>query len=166
MGGGLLIALLVNLLPLSGLPDPWAIEDLLGKEAPDFTLKDLNGRDVSLRDLRGRVLLLNFWATWCPPCVEEIPALNRLRRGFQGRDFEIVGISTDRSVSTIKEFMETNPIEYLVLHDGDIKVSRIYNVFSIPTTFLIDRNGRIVERYFGEQDWTSREIKEKIDALL
>ena len=149
-----------------GLPNPWAIDEMVGKGAPNFSLKDLNGKEVSLVDLRGKVILLNFWATWCPPCINEIPKLNELKKRYAEKNFEILGVSTDGSLSTVRKFLKKHPIAYTVLHDRGIKASRKYNVFSLPTTFLIDKNGKIVEKFLGEYNWTSPEIRKKIDELL
>ncbi len=161
-----MVVLFLLTLSGKGFSNPWAIEEMVEKEAPLFTLKDLSGRRVSLVDFRGKVVLLNFWATWCPPCISEIPKLNELREAYAGRDFEIIAVSTDRSLSAVKRFIKKRPVSFVVLHDEGIKVSRKYNVFSIPTTFLLDKKGRIVEKFLGEYDWTSPEIRKKIDELL
>lgn len=147
-------------------PNPWEIEGLTGKKAPDFTLKDINNRPFNLSSLRGKVVILNFWATWCPPCRAEMPLLNNLYREFRNKGLEVVAISTDRSYTVIKDYMSKNPIDITILIDTDNKVSRQFKVFSIPTTFLIDRNGIIIERYLGEENWTSPEIKKKIKETL
>ncbi len=153
-------------LSAEGFPGTLTLEESVGKDAPDFTLKDLNGKDVSLVDFRGKVILLNFWATWCPPCITEMVKLEELKQALQGEDFEILAVSTDRSLSRVKKFVGRHPVSFVVLHDSDIKVSRKYNVFSLPTTFLIDGKGRIVEKFLGEFDWTSPEIRKKIHDLL
>lgn len=147
-------------------PSPWEIEGLIGKKAPDFTLRDINNRPFNLSSLRGKVVILNFWATWCPPCRAEMPPLNNLYREMRNKGLEVVAISTDRSSSVIKDYISKNPIDFTVLIDTDNKVSRQFKVFSIPTTFLIDRNGIIIERYLGEENWTSPEIKKKIKEVL
>ncbi|GBE37062.1 thiol-disulfide oxidoreductase ResA [bacterium BMS3Bbin07] len=153
-------------LSVKGFANPWAIDEMIGREASPFSLKDLKGQEVSLMDFRGKVILLNFWATWCPPCISEIPKLNNLRKAYADKNFEIIAVSTDRSLSTIKKFIRKHPVSFVVLHDSSIKVSRKYNVFSIPTTFLIDKKGKIVEKFLGEYDWNSPEIRKKIDELL
>mgnify|MGYP005834577397 CR=1 FL=1 len=147
-------------------PSPWDIEGLIGKKASDFNLKDVSGRVFNLSSLRGRVVILNFWATWCPPCRAEMPSLNNLYRELRNIGLEVVAVSTDRSVSPVREYLSKNPLDIKVLIDSDNRVSRQYKVFSIPTTFIIDRNGIIVERYLGEEDWTSSEIKKKVLDIL
>jgi peroxiredoxin len=135
-------------------------------KAPDFTLKDLNGTNVSLSSLKGKVVLLNFWASWCPPCKAEMPSMNKLYKEIRAKGFEIVAVSTDNSLSTIKEFLAKSRVDFTVLFDEKKTVSREYKVFSMPTTFLIDRNGFIVEKYYGEYDWTDPEVKKQIKKLL
>lgn len=135
-------------------------------KAPDFMLKDLNGRTVSLASLRGKVILLNFWATWCPPCKAEMPSMNRLYNEIKAKGFEVIAVSTDNALSPVKEFLAKNRLDFTVLLDEKKTVSRAYKVFSMPTTFLIDRNGFIVEKYYGEYEWTEPEVRSRIDKLL
>lgn len=151
----------------SGSPgSPLNTDNIINSRAPDFTLKDLNGKTVSLSAFKGKVVLLNFWATWCPPCREEMPALNKLYHETKHRGFEIIAVSTDKSVSDTKGFLQKNKLDFPVLFDEDRSVAKLYRVFSMPTTFLIDRNGMIVEKFYGEYDWTETETKGKIEKLL
>jgi peroxiredoxin len=136
------------------------------EKAPDFSLKDLGGGMVSLTSMRGKVLLLNFWATWCPPCVSEMPSLNKLYQELRPRGFEVVAVSLDKSADGVREYVSKRGFKFLVLIDESNTVSRRYKVFSTPTTFLIDRQGNIVERFYGEYDWQDRDIRTKIEKLL
>jgi peroxiredoxin len=145
---------------------PYEIDKLDKQKAPEFSLKDLNGRTVTLASLKGKVVLLNFWATWCPPCISEMPKFNKLYKEMKGRGLEIVAISADRSESYVKDFISKNSLEFKVLYDADRSVVKSYKVFSMPTTFLIDKNGIIIEKFFGEYEWTDQEIKQKIEKLL
>lgn len=148
-------------------PSPYAVEKLSGQKAPDFTLKDINGNPVSLSSFKGKVVLLNFWATWCPPCRAEIPSMNKLQQMLKNRGLVILAVSTDRAVVDVKDFLKKNPVAFTVVVDYNLSVSRsLYKVFMMPTTFLIDRKGVIVEKYFGEQDWTDPDIIKEIEALL
>ena len=148
-------------------PSPFAVDKLSGQRAPDFTLKDINGNSVSLSSFKGKVILLNFWATWCPPCRSEIPSMNKLYQKLKGRGFMILAVSTDRAVVDVKDFLKTMPVNFPVVVDYNLTVSRsLYKVFMLPTTFLIDRKGVIVEKYFGDQDWTEPEIVKEIESLL
>ena len=145
---------------------PYEIDKLDRQKAPEFSLKDVNGRTVTLASLKGKVVLLNFWATWCPPCLSEMPKFNALYKEMKGRGLEIVAISADRSADYLKDYISKNSLEFKVLYDEDRSVLKRYKVFSMPTTFLIDKNGVIVEKFFGEYDWTDREITQKIEKLL
>jgi len=135
-------------------------------KAPDFTLKDMQGRALSLSSLKGKVVLINFWATWCPPCKAEMPSMNKIYQDLRAQGFEVVAVSTDNSLSTVKDFLAGNRLDFPVLFDEDKTVTRQYHVFSMPTTFLIDRNGMIVEKFYGEEDWSDPGVRKKIEKLL
>ena len=145
---------------------PLNSDKIVNSKAPDFTLKDLNGKKVSLSAFKGKVVLLNFWATWCPPCRAEMPALNKLSNALKPRGLEVIAVSTDRSINDIKGFLENHRVDFPILFDTDRSAAKQYRVFSMPTTFLIDRNGMIVEKFYGEYDWTEPETKGKIEKLL
>jgi len=145
---------------------PSEIDKLEKNKAPDFSLKDLNGRNVTLSSLKGKVILLNFWATWCPPCISEMPVFNRLYKEMRARGLEVVAISADRSEGYVRDYVSKHGLDFRVLYDGDHTVTKQYKVFSMPTTFLIDKKGVIVEKFFGEYDWTDQEIKKKIEKLF
>ena len=142
-------------------PEP-ALEPIA---APDFTLPDINGKMVSLKDFRGKVLILDFWATWCPPCRQEIPQFVDLYSQYKEKGFEIIGIALDQEgEKVVKPFSQNYNIKYPILIGGE-EVSEIYGgIRGIPTTFVIDRKGNIVKKYVGFRD---REVfEEDIKALL
>lgn len=147
-------------------PSPFEIDRLEKDRAPDFSLNDLGGTPVTLSSLRGKVVLLNFWATWCPPCISEMSVLNKLYRELRYRGLEIVAISADRSEGYLRDYIGRHGLDFKVLYDEGRTVVKQYKVFSMPTTFLIDKNGVIVEKFFGEYDWTDQEIKKKIEKLF
>lgn len=147
-------------------PSPFAAEKLSGHKAPDFSAKDIQGNQVSLSKYKGNVVILNFWATWCPPCKVELPSLNRLNQAYKGKGLVVIGISTDKSTSAVTDFVSKNPLGFPVLIDSSLTVSRSYKVFMVPTAFIIDRKGLIVEKFFGEQDWSGAEMIKKIEELL
>ncbi|HTZ17279.1 MAG TPA: TlpA disulfide reductase family protein [Dissulfurispiraceae bacterium] len=148
-------------------PSPYAIESLSGRTAPDFTLNDLDGKPISLSSYKGKVVILTFWATWCPPCKEELQSLNKLYNMLQSRGLVVLAVSSDRSLSTAKEFMTENRLSYPVLFDEKLTVSRdTYKAFMVPTTFVIDRRGTIFRKHFGEQDWTRPALIREIETLL
>lgn len=136
------------------------------QKAAAFSLKDLGGKTVSLSSLKGKVVLLNFWATWCPSCISEMPSLNRLYKELKSRGLEVVAVSTDRSASSVKDFRDAHGLTFPIVMDEDRDVTRSYHVFSLPTSILIDKEGFIVEKFFGEYDWTGQEVRDKIEKLL
>ena len=123
------------------------------KSAPSFTLRDLNGEQVSLSDFKGKVVILDFWATWCPPCVQEIPHFIELYEKYKEQGFAMVGISVDHGgVRVVKSFVQKYQVNYpILMTDG--QVDKAYgNITSIPTTFVIDRQGNIWRTYIGYRD--------------
>jgi peroxiredoxin len=139
-----------------------------GQAAPDFTLKDLEGHTYTLSELRGKVVLLDFWASWCQPCLHAIPALNRLGSKFQGEHFLILGINVDRSKSTsaLKRFVEEYQVSYPILADKRGKVAGRYRAFVLPLSYLIDKKGRIAERIVGYNLALEKELESRIESLL
>jgi cytochrome c biogenesis protein CcmG/thiol:disulfide interchange protein DsbE len=123
------------------------------KPAPSFTLQDLKGNQVSLSDFKGKVVVLDFWATWCPPCVKEIPHFIELYEQYKDQGFAMVGISLDREgVSVVKSFAQKYKINYPILM-ADGQVDKAYGgIASIPTTFVIDSAGNIRQKYIGYRD--------------
>ena len=162
----IILILLTFLFLTAEAPSPWGIDELMGKRAPDFTLKDLNDRTVSLSSLKGNVVLINFWATWCPPCRDEMPSLNRLFKSLRNDGLAILAVSTDKRLSDVKGYVSGHPVDFHVLTDTELKTSRQYKVFSMPTSFLLDRKGVIVKRYLGEETWDSPEIMKEIRKAL
>jgi len=138
-----------------------------GDQAPDFTLSDLGGRPVSLSDYRGKVVLLNFWGTFCGPCRTEMPSLNNLYREMKDRGFVVLAVSLDRSEQTVRTFIEAERSSFPVLLDREKQVYYgKYATFALPLTYLIDKKGTIVEKYFGRQEWDSRDMQDRIVQLI
>jgi peroxiredoxin len=136
-------------------------------EAPDFTLPDVEGRPVRLRELRGKLVLLNFWATWCPPCRLEMPSMERLYQTFKQTDFAMLAVSIDRQgVQVVKPFMEELKLTFPALLDSKMEIARQYGLRGLPTTYLIDRDGRLIGAAVGGRDWYSTEAKALIARLL
>ncbi|MBI5056623.1 MAG: TlpA family protein disulfide reductase [Nitrospirae bacterium] len=145
---------------------PFELEKIIGEKAPDFTLKDMSGKSVTLSSFKGKLVVLNFWATWCPYCRQERPHLKSLYETYKGKDLVIIAVSTDRSEKPLKKFMEYNPAPYIVLSDTEGFAAVPYNVMSLPTTFLIDREGKISRKFMGMVEWEDRDAKGLIDKLL
>lgn len=135
------------------------------KTAPDFTLLDMKGNEVTLSDFKGKVIILDFWATWCPPCRAEIPHFIELYNEYKEKGLEVIGIALDQGgKKAITSFIEENKVNYTILL-GERDVSDSYGgIRSIPTTFIIDREGKIREKYIGYRD--KEVFEEAIKGLL
>ena len=139
----------------------------IGSVAPDFQLRALEGDSVRLSSYQGRVVMLNFWATWCGPCRFEMPAMERLYREFDRRDFEILAVSTDaQGAAVTRPFKDSLGLTFPILHDSDFRVGVTYGTRSLPMTFFVNRHGVITHRIFGARDWQSREAKQLISTLI
>ncbi|MCL5023080.1 MAG: TlpA family protein disulfide reductase [Nitrospirae bacterium] len=147
-------------------PSPWGASELIGASAPDFVLKEVNQKTVSLSGLKGNVVLINFWATWCPPCRGEMPSLNKLYRDYRNRGLVVLAVSTDRSIDSVRDYLSSHPVDFPVLIDSDSKVARRFKVFSLPTSYLLDRNGKVLRRFLGEEEWESPSVRKTIEAAL
>ena len=123
--------------------------------APPFELVDLDGRTHRLVDFAGQVVVLNFWATWCPPCVEEMPSLQRLQDLLGDDGLEVVAVSVDERYSDIPPFVAEHGLRFLVLHDLGKRVSRRYEVFQFPETWIIRRDGTLAAHIIGARDWAA-----------
>jgi peroxiredoxin len=134
--------------------------------APDFTLNDLNGKKVTLSQLRGKVVILNFWSIWCGPCLAEMPSLNKLYLEFKDRGLVVIAVAEDPAEKPVKSYIQDKNIEYTILMDKDKKVYFKYSLFGIPVTFLIDKKGMIAEKFIGERDWSSPDMRAKICNVL
>ena len=142
---------------------------LVGKLAPDFALQDLNGETQKLSDYRGQVVFLNFWATWCKPCQEEMPSMERLHQELEAEfsdRFVMLAVSIDKSADDIPAFMAKHKLTFPVLHDRWGKVDRIYKIMGVPETYIIDQAGVLVEKIIGPRDWNAaRNIQGMMDLL-
>ncbi|BCA55912.1 Thiol-disulfide oxidoreductase ResA [Nitrospira sp. KM1] len=151
------------------IPSPVAKRGIVktGDEAPNFQLRDMEGRLVALSDLRGKVVLLNFWATWCGPCRVEMPAMEELYRTFGRKDFEILAVSTDaQGVTVTRPFQQENHLTFPILHDADFRVGLTYGARTLPMTFMVDRQGIVRHQIFGARDWSAPEAQQLIRLLM
>lgn len=127
---------------------------MVGSPAPDFTLRDLAGHEVRLSDLRGHVLLVNFWATWCPPCREEIPSMLRLNRAMAGKPFRMLAISIDEGgKQAVEAYLSNDGAALPVLLDTGGKIGKRYGITGVPETFVVDRKGVIIKKIIGPLAW-------------
>jgi peroxiredoxin len=122
--------------------------------APNFSLPDLDGKMVSLSDYRGKVVLLNIWATWCPPCVEEMPSMEKLYQELQGEGFEILAVSIDESgAQDVLPFMKKHKLSFPALTDSKGAIKNLYQTTGVPESFIIDKDGILVEKVIGPRNW-------------
>lgn len=139
----------------------------VGDEAPNFQLRDLAGNMLSLSQFRGKVVLLNFWATWCGPCRVEMPAMEQLYRTLPRGEFEILAVSTDpQGVAVTRPFQQEMGVTFPILHDAEYRVGFIYGARTLPLTFMVDRRGVIRKKIFGARDWDSPEARDLIQTLM
>jgi thiol-disulfide isomerase/thioredoxin len=147
-------------------PDPKSAP-LIGRLAPDFRLRDLNGKELQLSSLRGKAVVLDFWATWCGPCREEMPKLERLSREFANSDVVIIGIAVSESEDTVRKFIKKNKYTYPVLltqeHDS---VFDAYSVHGYPTLLIVDRNGTVVSSRLGTRRDSEQHLRATLNRML
>ncbi|HSF29592.1 MAG TPA: TlpA disulfide reductase family protein [Candidatus Tectomicrobia bacterium] len=136
-------------------------------EAPDFTLTTLQGRPAQLREFKGKLVLLNFWATWCAPCLHEMPSMERLYQTFKSSEFVLLAVSMDRQGGAVaRPFVDNLQITFPVLLDTTLEVGRQYGVRGLPTTYLIAPDGLLIGAVIGARDWYRTEAKALIAGLL
>jgi peroxiredoxin len=167
MSSGTAIRMLLAALLLCGAGFSAAKESsLLTKPAPDFTLRSLAGGNQRLKEQRGQVIMLNFWATWCGPCRQEMPQLNRLYDKYRAAGFTLYGVNIDDDANTVAEMANRLGLRFPVLLDADKRVSRLYDLSTMPSTVLIDRDGRVRYVHLGYQDGYEDTYEKQIRELL
>ena len=139
----------------------------VGFKAPAFTARNLKGHRVQLADYKGKVVLLNLWATWCGPCRVEMPGMENLYRRYRSQGFEILAVSLDKGSSDkVQTFADDYQLSFPVLLDSEGQVERRYNSVTIPTTYVIDKNGMVVAEVDGAKNWESEQTFEALEYLL
>jgi cytochrome c biogenesis protein CcmG/thiol:disulfide interchange protein DsbE len=164
--GGLLAGLLAGVLIFAGLPGQWpwarpipattggpiatpAPAPVAGAPAPDFTLNDLSGQPVKLSSLKGQVVLINFWATWCGPCKEEMPAIQQAYDARKGQGFSVLAVNLNEPAGDVQGYVSNLKLNFPVLLDAGDSVSNLYRVRGYPTSFFIDRSGTVAIEHVG-----------------
>jgi peroxiredoxin len=160
------VALAAAILVLFAMPSYRQGEaSIAGKSAVDFPIT-LAGKSERLADLRGKIVILNFWATWCPPCVEETPALNRLQKYVDARGGLVLGVSVDDDGNAYEKFLKDQSVVFPTYRDTTKKSAADYGTSMYPETYVIDRKGRIARKFVGPQQWDSPEMLAYFDAIL
>ena len=164
IGLGALLALGVAWLVVSAEPSLPPAD--VGAPAPGFALPDLEGRERALADERGKVVLVNFWATWCKPCEDEMPAMERVYQDLAPEGFELIAISVDESIGEVREFQARLGLSFPILHDPDKDAAARYQSFRYPESFLVDREGTLVARFIGPREWDTPVYRGRIRRLV
>jgi len=138
---------------------------LAGKAAPGFNFS-LNGKSMHISDLKGKVVVLNFWASWCPPCVEETPALNRLQAQIAPQGGMVLGVSVDSNEADYEKFLRDQGVVFPTYRDAAQKINIDYGTTIFPETYIIDRDGKIARKVIGPQDWDRGENYAFLESLL
>jgi peroxiredoxin len=130
-----------------------------GRPAPDFTFSGLDGKIVSLSDYRGHVILVNVWATWCPPCVDEMPSMERLYKELKGENFEILAVSIDSlGAKAVAPFMKKYNLSFPALMDPDATIRTLYQTTGVPESFIVNQEGILIKKIIGSRDWATPEV--------
>jgi peroxiredoxin len=137
-----------------------------GYAAGEFALPDLNGTEVRLADLRGKIVFLNLWATWCPPCRAEMPSMEALYQRFRHRDFAMLAVAEDTDAAPVAAFVRELGLTFPILLDTDNRLPGRYGVTGYPETFVIDRNGQVIKHVVGPAEWNSPEMIAYFEELL
>ena len=136
----------------------------IGTVAPDFTVQD-SGNQVTLSQLRGKIVVLNFWATWCAPCVEEVPSLVQLQQKMRTKGVIVLAVSVDEDGSAYRGFLRRHNVDLLTIRDATQKSNALYGTFKFPETYIIDRNGTMRRKFIGAVDWSEPEIVDFLSKL-
>jgi len=137
-----------------------------GGATPPLALEDLNGRSHDLTQYKGKVVLVNFWATWCEPCRAEMPSIDRLRSSLKGKPFEVLAVNLAEPLSRIENFAASLPLGFPLLRDRDGAAGKAWKAKLLPASFLIGRDGKIHYVAYGELDWSSDAVRARVTELL
>jgi cytochrome c biogenesis protein CcmG, thiol:disulfide interchange protein DsbE len=137
-----------------------------GDRAPRFAVTTDKGRQITPRDFGGKVLVLNFWATWCPPCIEELPSLETMAKQLGAEGVVVLGVSVDKNQQLYQDFLNRARVSFETARDPEASISSEYGTYKYPETYVIDKDGRVRQKYIGPRDWTEPAVMQSIRALL
>jgi thiol-disulfide isomerase/thioredoxin len=144
-----------------------SVSPALPKQAPDFTLTSLSGQKFRLADLRGKVVMLNFWATWCPPCQEEVPSLAILNKTMSGKDFQMFAVAIDKEGrNAVEGYFSRTGVRLPTLLDASGNVGKIFGITGVPETFIIDKRGFIRKKVIGPINWSDPSVIKYLQELI
>lgn len=160
--------ILILLLVISGTVGISSAEKEEKIPAPDFTLMTMDNKKLSLKDFKGKYIFLNFWATWCGPCIDEMPSMERLYQKFKSKkNFAMLAVSIDKGgAEVVEKFKAENKFTFTVLLDRDSEVAAAYGVMGIPSTYLIDTQGFVINRAVGARTWDTKDSIEFFEKML
>jgi len=159
------IVALIFFLAASLVTAPLSASEISGV-APDFTLKSKGGSNIRLADLKGKVVLINFWASWCGPCRQEMPALDQLYTRYQRGGFTVLGVNVETDSRAADNLLKKIPVSFPILYDSTSSVSELYQVQAMPTSLLIDRDGKLRHLYHGYKPGYEEKYRTDIKALI
>jgi cytochrome c biogenesis protein CcmG, thiol:disulfide interchange protein DsbE len=138
----------------------------VGDTAPDFSITTDSGRSISRADFGGKLLVLNFWATWCPPCIEEMPSLDQFQKTFAPKGVVVLGISVDKDEQAYRAFLSKAGVSFQTARDPRAGINADYGTFKYPETYIIDTRGKVVRKFIGPENWTHENMLADVRSLL
>lgn len=139
---------------------------VVGDSAPDFSVTTDSGRKISVSDFGGKLLVLNFWATWCPPCIEEIPSLNRLHETMASKGVVVLGISVDQNEDQYKQFLKNHSVTFQTHRDPEHSINLEYGTVMFPETYIIGRDGKVLRKIISSRNWMDPAMLSDLESLL
>ena|SRR5579872_816684 len=137
-----------------------------GDTAPDFSITTDSGQTVTRSNFGGRLLVLNFWATWCQPCIEEIPSLNQFAQAMKGQGVVVVAVSIDSNEAAYRQFLDRVHVSFLTARDPEANISSSYGTFQVPETYIIDSRGKVLEKVISNRNWMDPEVLNSVRSML
>jgi len=138
----------------------------VGDKAPRFTVTTDKGRQISTSEFGGKILVVNFWATWCPPCIDELPSLQNMAKELGPKGVVVLGVSVDKNDASYKRFLQQARISFETSRDPEAMISADYGTFKYPETYVIDNTGKVRQKHIGPRDWMDPELLKSIEGLL